>query len=141
MNLNYLLIIKNIREKWEVLQYLFISPWFLSRFPMIYLENLRGLSLKSSSLLSPMNPPKIPINSAVQGIPEESTGIIPLNVRVDSRFTYHLTFRADSPPPSIHLPRGFPAESVRFCPLGCMYIIFHKSFCVRWLSDRNSIRI
>ena len=124
------------------MQYLFISPRFLSKFPMIYLENLRGLSLKSSTLLFPMNPPKIPINSAgnIQEIPEESTGIIPLNVRMDSRFTYHPTFRADSPQPSIPLPRGFPAESARFCPLGCMYIIFHKSFCVRWLLDRNSIR-
>ena len=77
---------------------------------MIYLENLRGFPLKSSTHLSPMNPPKIPINSAgnIREIPEESTGIIPLNVRVDSGFTYHPTFRADSPPPSIReiLPAG-----------------------------------
>ena len=81
---------------------------------MISLENLQGFPLKSSAVLSHMNPPKIPINSAgnVLKIPEESTPKIPLNIHMDSQFTCSPTFRVDSPPPSIRHPQGFPAESL-----------------------------
>ena len=80
---------------------------------MISLENLRGFPLKSSTVLSLMNPPKIPTNSAgnLREIPEESTRKFPLDFHVDSRFTYNPNFPVDSPPPSIRHPWGFPAES------------------------------
>ena len=95
-------------------------PWFLCRFPMIYLENLRGFSLKSSTVLCPLNSPKIPINSAgnLREIPEESMRKFPLTFRVYSRFTYNPNFHVDSPPPSLCHPRGFLAESAWSCPLG-----------------------
>ena len=64
-------------------------------------------------LLSPMNPPKILINSAgnFRVIPEESTWKIPLNFHVDSCFTDNPNFYVDSPPPCTRHLRGFPAES------------------------------
>ena len=79
---------------------------------MIFLENLSGSPLKSTSALSPMNPPKIHINTTgnLWKIPEESTLKIPFNFRVDSCLNFHPNFRVDSSPPSIHHPRGFPAE-------------------------------
>ena len=83
---------------------------------MISLENLWGFSLKSATVLSPMNPPKIPKNSAgnLKKIPGESTRKFPLNFPVDSRFTHDPNFSGDSPPPRIHHPQGFPAESGDF---------------------------
>ena len=39
-------------------------PDFSVDFSMIFLENVRGFLLKSTTILSPMNPPKIPLNSA-----------------------------------------------------------------------------
>ena len=87
---------------------------------MISLENLWVFSLKSATLLSPMNPPEIPMNSAgnPRKIPGETTLKFPLNFPVDSRFTDNPSFSGDSPPPKIHHHQGFPAKSARFCPLG-----------------------
>ena len=86
---------------------------------MISLENLGGFPWKSATDLSPMNPPKILINSEgnLREIRKESTWKISLNFRADSRFTYNPNFPVDSPPPCIRHPRGFPAESAWFCPL------------------------
>ena len=88
------------------------SIWCICRLLMIFLENLSGSPLKSTSALSPMNPPKIHINTTgnLWKIPEESTLKIPFNFRVDSCLNFHPNFRVDSSPPSIHHPRGFPAE-------------------------------
>ena len=71
-------------------------PWFLS-------ENLQGVPWKSATDLSPMNPPKILINSAgnLREIPKESTWKIPLNFHMDYCFTYNPSFPVDSPPPFI----------------------------------------
>ena len=87
---------------------------------MIFLEILRGFPLKSSTFLSPMNPPKIPVNSAgnLWEIPEEFMWKIPLNFGVDPCFTYSPNYPVDSTPPSIRHPRGFPTKSTWFCPLG-----------------------
>ena len=68
---------------------------------------------------SPSNPPlvlypiyqhSIPINSTWK-IPKESTRKSPLNLHADSRPTDNPNFLQDSPPPSIHHHRMFPAES------------------------------
>ena len=66
------------------------------------------------------DPTKIPMNSAgnLRKIPEESTWKFPLNFPVDSCLTDNPNFCGDSPPPRIHHPQVFPAESARFSPLG-----------------------
>ena len=79
---------------------------------MISLENLQGFPLKSSAVLSHMNPPKIPINSAgnLLKIPEESTPKIPLKSistwilsSLAARLSVWLPFHQVS---AIHLPAG-----------------------------------
>ena len=94
-----------------------------------------------------MNPPKIPMNSAgnLRQIPVESTRKFPLNFSVDSRFTYNPNFSGDSPPPRIHHPQGFPAESAWFCPLGLYQELImwqrhiHSPRFVSWLYKRKAV--
>ena len=106
---------KNIREKWEI-------------FVALSLKFSLSFFVASSSFLmqvyedSPSNPPlvlypiyqqTIPINSTWK-IPKESTRKSALNLHADSRPTDNPNFLQDSPPPSIHHHRMFPAESTWF---------------------------
>ena len=78
------------------------SIWCICRFPMISLENLWGLPLKSLSCLLWIH--QNPYEFCRESL-ENPWEIHIFNFRVDSCFTYRPNFHVDSSPPNIHQPR------------------------------------
>ena len=95
---------------------------------MISLENLWRFSYESATVLSLWIRRKS--LWILQGISGKSLENQRRNFPVDSRFTHNPNFSGDSPPPRIHHPQGFPAESARFCPLGNLRDSDHHIGCI-----------